>query len=67
QNILSVPGPVGTVLLINNLFGLHGRARCTPHPDLRRERMRQRGYFAYAASHYQSHQSAPRRRNYADG
>ncbi len=24
--------------------------------DLRRELMRQRGYFAYAASHYQTHQ-----------
>ncbi|ESE93609.1 carbon starvation induced protein, partial [Salmonella enterica subsp. enterica serovar Paratyphi B str. SARA56] len=43
-------------LLINNLFWLHGRDRFTPHPDLRRELMRQRGYFAYAASHYQTHQ-----------
>ncbi len=50
QNILSVPVPVGKFLLINNLFWLHGRDRFTPHPDLRRELMRQRGYFAYAAS-----------------
>ncbi|EHC48218.1 Carbon starvation induced protein CsiD, partial [Salmonella enterica subsp. enterica serovar Wandsworth str. A4-580] len=56
QNILSVPVPVGKFLLINNLFWLHGRDRFTPHPDLRRELMRQRGYFAYAASHYQTHQ-----------
>ncbi|SUH07544.1 Protein CsiD [Salmonella enterica subsp. enterica] len=55
QNILSVPVPVGKFLLINNLFWLHGRDRFTPHPDLRRELMRQRGYFAYAASHYQTH------------
>ncbi len=49
-----VPVPVGKFLLINNLFWLHGRDRFTPHPDLRRELMRQRGYFAYAASHYQT-------------
>ncbi|EIC38140.1 carbon starvation induced protein [Salmonella enterica subsp. enterica serovar Heidelberg str. 41563] len=51
-----MPVPVGKFLLINNLFWLHGRDRFTPHPDLRRELMRQRGYFAYAASHYQTHQ-----------
>ena len=48
KGILSVPVPVGKFLLINNLFWLHGRDRFTPHPDLRRELMRQRGYFAYA-------------------
>ncbi|MFC3282052.1 glutarate dioxygenase GlaH [Litchfieldella rifensis] len=46
--ILSVPNPVGSFLLINNHFWLHGRDRFTPHPDLRRELMRQRGYFTYA-------------------
>lgn len=56
QNILSVPVPVGKFLLINNLFWLHGRDRFTPHPDLRRELMRQRGYFAYSTNHYQTHQ-----------
>ncbi|MFW0765989.1 glutarate dioxygenase GlaH [Trabulsiella odontotermitis] len=45
KQILSVPVPVGQFLLINNLFWLHGRDRFTPHPDLRRELMRQRGYF----------------------
>lgn len=53
KGILSVPVPVGKFLLINNLFWLHGRDRFTPHPDLRRELMRQRGYFAYASNHYQ--------------
>ncbi len=56
KGTLSVPVPVGKFLLINNLFWLHGRDRFTPHPDLRRELMRQRGYFAYATHHYQTHQ-----------
>ena len=47
KNILSIPVPVGKFLLINNLFWLHGRDRFTPHPDLRRELMRQRGYFTH--------------------
>jgi len=46
--ILSVPNPVGSFLLINNHFWLHGRDRFTPHPQLRRELMRQRGYFTHA-------------------
>ncbi|NWN81688.1 MAG: carbon starvation induced protein CsiD [Halomonas sp.] len=45
---LSVPNPVGSFLLINNHFWLHGRDRFTSHPDLRRELMRQRGYFTHA-------------------
>jgi protein CsiD len=45
QNKLFIPVPVGSILLINNLFWLHGRDRFTPHPELRRELMRQRGYF----------------------
>ncbi|WP_275285826.1 glutarate dioxygenase GlaH [Halomonas elongata] len=47
---LSVPNPVGSFLLINNHFWLHGRDRFTPHPELRRELMRQRGYFTHAAT-----------------
>lgn len=47
QKKLSVPVPVGSFLLINNLFWLHGRDRFTAHPGLRRELMRQRGYFSY--------------------
>ena len=56
KSIISVPVSVGKFLLINNLFWLHGRDRFTSHPDLRRELMRQRGYFAYATNHYQTHQ-----------
>lgn len=46
--IVSLPNPVGSFLLINNHFWLHGRDRFTAHPDLRRELMRQRGYFTHA-------------------
>ncbi|NDO83847.1 carbon starvation induced protein [Citrobacter sp. NCU1] len=56
KNILSIPVPVGKFLLINNLFWLHGRDRFTPHPELRRELMRQRGYISDATQRYQSHQ-----------
>nr|WP_298411041.1 glutarate dioxygenase GlaH [uncultured Halomonas sp.] len=45
---LSVPIPTGSFVLINNHFWLHGRDRFTPHPKLRRELMRQRGYFTHA-------------------
>ncbi|QFT83899.1 carbon starvation induced protein [Halomonas sp. THAF12] len=54
--ILSVPNPVGSFLLINNHFWLHGRDRFTPHPELRRELMRQRGYFTHAATLRRSRQ-----------
>ena len=40
--------PVGSFLLINNHFWLHGRDHFTAHPGLRRELMRQRGYFTHA-------------------
>ncbi|MBE2167752.1 MULTISPECIES: glutarate dioxygenase GlaH [unclassified Cobetia] len=55
-NILSVPNPVGSFLLINNHFWLHGRDRFKPHPDLRRELMRQRGYFNHAKTLRNPHQ-----------
>lgn len=47
---LSFPVPVGQFLLINNLFWLHGRDKFQPHPDLRRELMRQRGYFSFTTN-----------------
>lgn len=47
---LSFPVPVGQFLLINNLFWLHGRDKFQPHPDLRRELMRQRGYFSFTSN-----------------
>jgi len=50
---LSLAVPVGSLLLINNLFWLHGRDSFTPHPELRRELMRQRGYFSYPHEQYQ--------------
>lgn len=49
---LSVPVPVGNLLLINNLFWLHGRDRFEPHPELRRELLRQRGYLSFPAQRY---------------
>lgn len=42
---ISVEVPTGSFLLINNHFWLHGRDRFQAHPGLRRELMRQRGYF----------------------
>lgn len=44
---LSVRVPVGSFLLINNHSWLHGRDRFIAHPGLRRELMRQRGYFTH--------------------
>jgi protein CsiD len=52
QKKLSVPVPVGSFVLINNMFWLHGRDRFTPHPELRRELMRQRGYISYQKTLY---------------
>ena len=43
---VSVPVQTGSFLLINNMVWLHGRDRFTAHPGLRRELMRQRGYFS---------------------
>lgn len=45
---ISLPVEVGSFLLINNWFWLHGRDKFQPHPQLRRELMRQRGYFNFA-------------------
>ncbi|OWJ92522.1 protein CsiD [Pseudomonas sp. A46] len=50
---LSIPVPVGSFLLINNLFWLHGRDRFIPHEGLRRELMRQRGYISFQKPLYQ--------------
>ncbi|WP_120944302.1 MULTISPECIES: glutarate dioxygenase GlaH [Helicobacter] len=47
---LSFPVPVGQFLLINNLFWLHGRDKFQPHKNLRRELMRQRGYFSFSTN-----------------
>ncbi|MCX2682259.1 glutarate dioxygenase GlaH [Campylobacter sp. MIT 21-1685] len=47
---ISFPVPIGQFLLINNLFWLHGRDKFQPHPELRRELMRQRGYFSFGTN-----------------
>jgi len=38
--------PVGDLVMLNNTFWMHGRAAFEKHPELHRELMRQRGYFA---------------------
>ncbi|MGQ7247443.1 glutarate dioxygenase GlaH [Halomonas sp. V046] len=50
EGVLSVPNPVGSFLLLNNHFWLHGRDRFASHPKLRRELMRQRGVFTGGAT-----------------
>ena len=50
---MSVPVPVGSFVLVNNMFWLHGRDRFTAHQGLRRELMRQRGYISYQKTLYQ--------------
>lgn len=50
KNKLSFPVEVGQFLLINNLFWLHGRDKFEPHEKLRRELMRQRGYFSFSSN-----------------
>jgi len=47
KGIQSIRVPVGSFLLINNHMWLHGRDKFTPHDGLRRELMRQRGYFTH--------------------
>lgn len=46
-SIQSIRVPTGNFLLINNHFWLHGRDKFTAHDGLRRELMRQRGYFTH--------------------
>ncbi|MBO1520541.1 glutarate dioxygenase GlaH [Oceanisphaera pacifica] len=53
---LSVPVAPGSFLLINNHFWLHGRDKFTAHDGLRRELMRQRGYFTHAKTLKQPNQ-----------
>ncbi len=55
KNKLSFPVPVGQFLLINNLFWLHGRDKFERHEKLRRELMRQRGYFAFTSNPFKQY------------
>ncbi|PET78073.1 protein CsiD [Bacillus sp. AFS001701] len=43
---IALPLPVGDLVMINNTFWLHGRAAFEKDPNLHRELLRQRGYFA---------------------
>ncbi|PQO98754.1 hypothetical protein C5614_11885 [Massilia phosphatilytica] len=43
----AIPLPVGDLVMLNNLFWLHGRAPFEKNANLHRELMRQRGMFAY--------------------
>ncbi|TYR81369.1 carbon starvation induced protein CsiD [Priestia megaterium] len=43
---VALPLPVGDLVMINNRFWLHGRAAFEKNPNLHRELLRQRGYFA---------------------
>tara|TARA_B110000483_G_scaffold77522_2_gene96559 strand:- start:38813 stop:39769 length:957 start_codon:yes stop_codon:yes gene_type:complete len=45
KNCLTVPLPVGSILVIHNHVWLHGRESFVPHQGLRRELLRQRGSF----------------------
>jgi protein CsiD len=44
----AIPLPVGDLVMLNNLFWLHGRAPFEKNEQLHRELMRQRGMFSYA-------------------
>ncbi len=46
RGVLELELPVGGLVILNNLFWLHGREAFEKHPDLFRVLMRQRGYFA---------------------
>jgi protein CsiD len=45
ENCLSVPVPVGSMLVAQNHMWLHGRDKFIPHEGLRRELLCQRGHF----------------------
>lgn len=44
-NTIAIEIPVGSMLIINNSFWLHGRDVMQPHENLSRELLRQRGVF----------------------
>jgi glutarate dioxygenase len=45
KNLIELGLPVGHLVMINNLFWLHGRAAFEPNENLHRELLRQRGRF----------------------
>lgn len=46
ENVIELKLPVGDLVMLNNLFWLHGRAAFEVNPELNRELLRQRGRFA---------------------
>lgn len=45
KSVIELELPVGDLVVLNNLFWLHGRAAFEKNPDLNRELLRQRGRF----------------------
>lgn len=45
KNVIELELPVGNLVVLNNLFWLHGRAAFEKNPNLNRELLRQRGRF----------------------
>lgn len=45
KNVIELELPVGNLVVLNNLFWLHGRAPFEKNPNLNRELLRQRGHF----------------------
>lgn len=45
KNVVELALPVGSLVVLNNEFWLHGRAAFAKHPELNRELLRQRGRF----------------------
>ena len=45
ESVLELELPVGDLVVLNNMFWLHGRAAFEKNPNLNRELMRQRGRF----------------------
>ena len=45
ESVIELELPVGDLVVLNNIFWLHGRAAFEENPDLNRELLRQRGRF----------------------
>ncbi|WP_286230856.1 glutarate dioxygenase GlaH [Neobacillus mesonae] len=45
ENVIELELPVGDLVVLNNIFWLHGRAAFEKNPNLNRELLRQRGCF----------------------
>ena len=45
ESVVELELPVGDLVVVNNIFWLHGRAAFEKDPNLNRELLRQRGRF----------------------